>query len=116
MKFEELTKEQIELISDIYNEKDGSWDDRINKIIDIVGKSERTVRLWLVKLGLKSKVVAEDSEQFIKAQKRVHDKTKKRFIISWAQNNTPIHKELLLNIEKYSEFIDAEILVIAGRY
>ena len=50
------------------------------------------------------------------AKVKQHDNTKKRFLISWAQQETPIHEEFLTNIEAYAKKIDAEILIIAGRY
>lgn len=58
----------------------------------------------------------EDTEVFKKAQAKKFDKKKKRFIISWAQNATPVHKQFLKNIEAYAETINASIHIIAGRY
>mgnify|MGYP006267974517 CR=1 FL=1 len=55
-------------------------------------------------------------EQYRDAQKKKFDKTKKRFIITWAQNNTPVHKDFLTNIEAYAKHIDASVHVILGRY
>lgn len=116
MKFKELTNEQIEQARSIYLNKDLPWDDRMILLMKLFGKSERTVRKWCSeKLGFKEKQEVEP-EQYTKAKTKQHSDDKKRFIISWAQNNTPVHKKLLRNIEAYAEFIDAEILVIAGRY
>jgi len=53
--------------------------------------------------------------QFLKAKLHTLEK-KQRYIISSAQTASPVHKEFLLNIEKYAEFIDAEIGIIATRY
>lgn len=58
----------------------------------------------------------EETDVFKEAQKKEHDKTKQRFLISWAQSETPVHKKFLKNMEAYAEAIDAEILIIAGRY
>ncbi len=58
----------------------------------------------------------EQTETFKQAAKREYDKDKKRFIITYAQNHTPVHKQFLENIELYSNFLDASIHVIAGRY
>jgi hypothetical protein len=116
MKFNELTDERIQEAREIYLNKDMSWDDRMKMLVNLFGKSERTVRKWCSeKLGFKEKQEVEP-EQYIKAKTKQHSDEKKRFIISWAQNNTPVHKKLLRNMEAYGEFIDAEILVIAGRY
>jgi hypothetical protein len=116
MKFKELTEEIIDSARKIYQDKNLSWDDRMNKLVNLFGRSERTVRKWCSeKLNFKEKQDVE-SEQFIQAKARVFDKEKKRFIITWAQNNTPVHKKFLKNIEEYAKHIDADIHVIAGRY
>lgn len=116
MKFKELKDEEIQKAKEIYLNKELSWDDRMILLMKLFGKSERTVRKWCSeKLGFKEKVEVEP-EQYIKAKAKVHDGTKKRFIISWAQNNTPVHKKLLRNMEAYADFINADIHIIAGRY
>ena len=100
----------------IYTDKELSWDDRMNLLVKFFGKSERTVRKWCSeKLSFKEKVDVEP-EQYVKAKARVHDESKKRFIITWAQNNTPVHSGFLKNIEAYADYINADIHVIAGRY
>ena len=43
-------------------------------------------------------------------------KAKKRYIISSAQNASPVNLAFLNNIKAYAEFIDAEIGIIATRY
>ncbi len=115
MKFEELTKEDIEFVKTIYADKTLSWDERMDELTEFFDKSERTTRMWLVKLGFKEKII-EDSAEFLKAKERKFDKTKKRFIITWAQNDTPVHDNFLQNIKAYAKFINADIHVIAGRY
>ena len=50
------------------------------------------------------------------AKKKEFDRSKNRFIISWAQSETDVFKPFLKNIESYAEYIDAEILIVAGRY
>lgn len=60
--------------------------------------------------------VIEDSDTFKEAQNKKHDKTKQRFLISWCQSETEVHEMFLRNMEVYAESIDAEILIIAGRY
>jgi len=78
-------------------------------------KSERTTRKWLVKLGFKQKQ-QEDSPQLKSARKKKIDKKSNRYIVTWAQNNTPVHEIFLRNIEAYASEIGAEIIIIAGRY
>jgi hypothetical protein len=116
MNFNELTEEHIEKAKTIYTDKSLSWDDRMKSLMDFFGKSERTVRKWCSeKLGFKEK---QDivSEQYEQAKKRKVSKGTKRFIITWAQNNTPVHSGFFLNIEAYAKHINADIHVIAGRY
>lgn len=116
MKFKDLTSEQIHYIHAVYQNKSLSWDSRMSLLTSYLGKSERTVRKWLVTLGFKEKFVATEPEQYVKAQHKAHNSDKKRFIVTWAQNNTPVHKGFLKNIESYANYIDADIHVIAGRY
>lgn len=115
MKFSELNEDDILYIKDVYSSKEYSWDERINKLMVYLGKSERTVRKWLVRLEIKQKK-QEESPQFKNAKNRKISKKTKRYIVTWAQNNTPVHEMFLRNIEAYAKEIDAEIIVIAGRY
>jgi transposase len=115
MKFEELTKDEVQSISDLYWNKDLSWDTRMKQLSEYIGKSERTVQKWLAKLGITESAVQE-SPQLIKARERKFNKKKKRFIITWAQNNTPVHEVFFTNLIEYANFINADIHVIAGRY
>ncbi len=110
-----LSESELEQVKKIYYDKSLTWDDRMALLIKKFGKSERTIRTWLVKLGLKEKVV-EESAEFQAAQSKIFDKSKKRFIITWAQNETEVHQPFLSNIEAYAKHINASIHVIAGRY
>lgn len=115
MKFEELTHEQISALSEIYWNRELSWDERMKQLSQYLNKSERTVQSWISKLGITEKSLTE-SPQYLKAKEKKFDKKKKRFIITWAQNDTPVHEPFLSNIEAYAKHIDASIHVIAGRY
>lgn len=116
MKFKDLTPEQIQYAKSIYQDKDLSWDARMNILTDFFNKSERTVRKWCSeKLNFKEKVDIE-SEQYELAKQRKLNSEKQYYIVTWAQNNTPIHNKLFQNIKAYAEFLNAEIHVIAGRY
>ncbi len=110
-----VSESELEEVKKIYYNKSLSWDERMGILIKKYNKSERVIRRWLVKLGLKEKVV-EESEQWKTAQIKKHNTKKKRFIISWAQNSTEVHKPFLKNIEVYAKHIDAEILIVPGRY
>ena len=115
MKFEDLTDEQISKMSEIYWNRDLTWDQRMTNLRDLIGKSERTIQKWISKLGITEKALTE-SPQYIRAKERKFDKKKKRFIITWAQNDTPVHEDFICNIEAYAGHIGADIHVIAGRY
>lgn len=47
MKFKDLTPEEVEYAKNIYQNKELSWDDRMNTLVGFFGKSERTVRKWV---------------------------------------------------------------------
>jgi hypothetical protein len=115
MKFEELQEQDVQHMAQVYWDRDKTYDERMAELSSFIGKSERTVQIWLSKLGIKEKP-DQESPQLIEARKRVFDKKKKRFIITWAQNDTPVHEAFISNIEAYSQKINASIHVIAGRY
>jgi hypothetical protein len=61
-------------------------------------------------------VVGEASKLLQTAREKKLDKEKDTFIISWAQNATPIHKNFMKNIEAYAQDLNAGIHIVAGRY
>ena len=115
MKFKDLTKSDIRFIAKTHSDSSMPWMQKMVTLTEHFSKSERCIRYWIKKLGLNGKAETK-SEHFEKAQQKKHDKTKKRFIVSWAQSNTPVLKPFLKNMECYAKFINAEILIIAGRY
>lgn len=77
----------------------------------------RYFRKKMQKLGVTNNVAkVEDTDVFKEAQNKQHDKTKQRFLVSWGQSDTAVHRPFLKNLEAYAEEIDAQILVVAGRY
>ena len=114
MRFKELSENDKVFIANIYQDKSILWNKRLNILADKYDVDERNMRKWIKKLGL-SKQEVTNSEQYLEAKKKKHNK-KQYYIITWAQNDTEVHKELLQNIIAYSEFLDAEVLVIAGIY
>lgn len=80
-------------------------------------KSEDTKKLFkpLEYNYKKTNLYKPDSKEYISAQKRKLSKSK-YYIVTWAQNNTPVHKGFLHNIESYAKFLGAEIHVILGKY
>lgn len=115
MKFKELTDKDIKKVGSIYKDKDLTWDEKVDMLSKFFGKSTRTARKWLVKLGFKTKDKKEPAD-FKIAKTKKYDNSKKRFIITWAQNATSIHHEFFHLLEHYAKDIDAGIHVIAGRY
>jgi hypothetical protein len=117
MNFNQLTDEQIDYIKKVYAEKsDLTWEKKAFMLGEHFGVSERTVRKWASeRLGLKEKSDVEP-EQYIEAKKRVIDKSKKVYFVTWAQNNTPVHKGFYKNVEAYAKKHKAAIHIILGRY
>ncbi len=118
MRFKDLSDEQKKDIAEQYRNRTelGLTVEKLAiNIGNQFGLSERTVRKWFNKLNLKEKDSPEP-EQYQKAKEREFNKSKKRFIISWAQNNTKAHSGFLKNIEAYAKHINADIHIIAGRY
>lgn len=77
----------------------------------------RRFRKIMQKAGVTNNVATiEETDVFKEAQNKQHDTSKKRFLVSWAQSDTSVHKGFLKNMEAYAEYIDAELLIIAGRY
>ncbi len=58
----------------------------------------------------------EQSDELQTAKLKQYDSSKKRFIVTWGQTQTPIHEQFLTNLEAYANHIDASIHVIAGTY
>src|ERR1017187_5763225 len=115
MKFKDLTPKQIEEAKTIYKDKTIKWDVRMGKLIKLFGVNERNVRRWCIKLGFKEKLDIE-TKDLKKAKTKKHNKAKKRFLITSAQSATPVHVELVNNMEALAKYYDAEILVIPFRY
>ena len=73
-----MTEKDIKAFSKIYKNKDLSWDERMKKLMNLTGKSERTVRVWASKklnLNEKQETISVEYEQ---AKNRKFDKKKKK--------------------------------------
>lgn len=118
MKFKDLTKKDIQYAKSVYQNSKLSWQERMTTLIDYFGVADRTVRRWCTELGFKYKDISTEVEPVVikAAKKKKHDKTKKRFLITSAQNATPVHTEFFNNLVTYAKHIDAELLVIPYRY
>jgi hypothetical protein len=115
MRFNNLEDSDKNYITETYLNKDLSWETRMFTLSNRFDCTRRTIEIWVKKLGITQKT-PEVPQHLILAQAKEWNKLSKRFIISWAQNNTPVHKDFLKNIEAYAKFINADIHIIAGRY
>lgn len=108
-------KTHLEEIKNLYNNLKSS--EKVAKAMSdkyqlaFNGTLSRKIRRWL---NLPKQNV--ESEQFNKAVKRKVVKGSKFYIITSAQNQTPVNKALFENIKAYSKFIGATIEVIPLRY
>ena len=116
------TKEQIEFVKNLVQLNDYQVTPATKMMCEKFGITYtesvgRVFRKKMQKLGITNNTITiEDTDVFKEAQQKEHDKTKKRFLISWAQSDTKVHKKFLKNMEAYAEEIEAEILICAGRY
>lgn len=114
-KFSELTESDVSYIRAVHSDNTISWDERMSILRNKFDIAERTARRWIKRLGF-SQLSHIESDQFREAKLKTFDSSKKRFIITWAQNATAVHLSFWKNILSYSKFIDASVHVIAGRY
>lgn len=114
MKFKNLTAKDKNYIQTVHADNSLSWQLRMDTLISRFEVSQRTIRNWIKKLGFSKPT--EDSAEYKVAQYNKYKKGKKRFIITWAQNATPVHKNFYSNMIEYAKHIDAGVHVIAGRY
>lgn len=120
--FKNLSDDDKKMISDYYNkrfENNSSVEKVAFELGSILNVSERTIRKWFKILNLIEKDVnlnLKDDNHYKVAQSRVFDKDKKYYLVTWAQNNTPIHKDFFKNLIAYSNHLNAALHVIPGRY
>src|SRR5690606_2727619 len=117
MRFSKLEDSDKEYIAKVHSSTGLSGDEKLQILYSKYGVCERTVRRWLKKLGLTKSPIPplEESSAFQKARVKELEKSS-YYIITWAQNATPVHTKFWQNLLVYAEFIDAKIHVIAGRY
>lgn len=115
MKFDELTKEDKAYFKKVYWDDNLSWKDKMDILSSFISKGDRTVRNWARELGL-TRREEQESPELSKAKIRKFDKKIKRFLITWAQNDTPVHLRFFSNMKAYAKKMNADLHVIAGRY
>lgn len=114
-RFKNLDEKDISYIKAVHADNSLGWDERMSMLISRFGVAERTIRRWIKKLGF-SQYKEIESEEIRQGKLRKYNPKTKRYIITWAQNATPVHLSFWENIKIYAEFINAEIGVIQGRY
>lgn len=117
IKFKDLTDEMIEELKSLYvNRLENNL--TVEKLAIKLGEkfnlSERTIRKWFKQLNFTEKIEIVSEQYSIAKERKTNNK--KYYLISWAQNNTSVHKGFMSNIEAYAKFLDADIHIIAGRY
>lgn len=114
-RFNELDEKDIFYIQMVHGDNDLPWDQRMSILIRKFGVSERSIRRWIKKLGFSSH--QDISNQEIRQGKvREYDNDKQYYIITWAQNATPVHSNFWNNILTYADYLNANVGVIQGRY
>ena len=69
-----------------------------------------------IKKVTNNKIIIEHTDSFKEAKKKKLDKRRKTFLISYAQNGTPVHKNFFKNLLSYSDELKAGLHIVAGRY
>jgi hypothetical protein len=114
MKFKDLGDKDISFIRQTHLNTSMTWQERMDILVKKFDKSERTIRRWIQKLGFSSfeSVLSEHEEEA--RNRKLSDS--KYYIITAAQNATPVHKPFFTNIEAYAKFLGADIHTLIYRY
>ena len=112
MKFSELKQQDIDFILEVHRQEKSLQRD--TKLANYFGIDPTTVRKWLKRLEI-SEPNKIDPESIEFAKSRQIPKAK-RYLITAAQNETPVHLQLWENMQAFAKDIKAEILVIPYRY
>lgn len=115
VRFKDLEDTDKEYIEKVHADSSLSWDHRMTMLMHRFGISERTARRWIAKLGYSSLKQIEN-EEIREGRLRKYDTSKKYYILTWAQNDTPVHKVFWDNLLAYADHIDANVGVIQGKY
>lgn len=105
-----LSKEDQSFLRRICNNSVLTEREKIKKLSNRFNVEETILHAWAEELGL-----SLESSEYAKAACHTLAK-KKRYLISSAQNASPVNEEFLDNMKVYAKHIDAEIGIIATRY
>lgn len=118
--FKELTKEDIEYITLIYNE-DMTHAEKMSILSKKFGVVDRTIRGWWNKLNL-NEPVSKLPNQLLRARDREFDSDADIVLFTAAQNKTGINRRFFNNILVYKRFLEkekgkkVELIVAPSRY
>lgn len=105
------------VVSELIKNKDTTIVDACKKMcVKFDMEYSENVRKGISKLINKSASKSENTDLFKGAQTRKHNRKLDTFIITYAQNDTPVHSQFFENILAYTKSINAGLHVIAGRY
>ncbi len=111
MRFSALTNSDKDYVIGIYNTESSKLSAQ-SIIAEKYGTTTRTIRNWAKRLGLSG--TQEADEVMLTAESR--EIKGNRYMFTWGQISTPVHKEFFKYMKDYADHIDAKIGVIAGRY
>lgn len=114
MLFKHLSSKDKLFIKQTHSDNSVPWQSRMNILTSKFGVQERTLRRWIKELGFSS--FAETTSPQIEAAKNRKPTQSKYYIISCAQNATPVHISFFENIKAYADYLSAEIHIIPLRY
>lgn len=119
IKFKDLTKEDIEYITLIYNE-DMSHLEKMGILTKKFGVTDRSIRGWWNKLNLKEPL-SKLPKQLLAARDREFDPCADIVLFTAAQNKTGINRRFFENILAYKKFLEGfgkkvELIVAPSRY
>lgn len=117
-RWKDLTEKEKRAIFDIDQDLSKSFDEKSSILTSRFSVTERTISNW--RRNVRKEYLGNEDFEYTLPKKHdiewKHTSGRKRFIVTWAQNATPLHTPFWRNIQAYAKHIDADIAVIQGRY
>lgn len=108
-----LTDKDKSYIRVVHSDNSLPWESRMRILTNRFDVNERNIRRWIKKLGFST--YKEIESEHLRAAK-LKQYNSKYIILTWAQNDTPVHKPFWDNLLAYAKHLGAEVGVIPGRY
>lgn len=105
-----ISKDTKDLLVKVSRDTTHRVEERMHHLVDRLKISEDEINIMLSQLGLQL-----NTSMFSEARFHTLNESK-RYLISSAQNGSPVNVDFLQNMKVYAEFINAEIGIIATRY